>query len=310
MNNSLHQVFRRWLIGAFAALGVGALVSGCSTIAEVGATVGETAGVITPQQGDSIRKVGDAAEKTFADITPEQEYYIGRAVGATIVSKFKVYDDPKATEYINLVGQSLALEGSTRPETFGGWHFLILDSDEINAFAAPGGFIFVSRGMLRLCKNEDDLAAVLAHEIGHVELQHALRAIKGSRLTSALTILAVEGAKSFGGDALSSLTEAFEGSISDISGTLMNSGYARRQERQADEVAERILKSVGYNPYALPEVLDNMQKQLKPGGHDFAATHPPPQDRVKDLNALLKKTPRVSIPAVRVQRFQAAMAGV
>lgn len=308
--NLAHPYFRRWLTGLSAALGVGLLVSGCSTVANVGAVVGETAGVITPQQGDSLRKAGTAVDKTFADITPEQEYYIGRSVGATIVSKFKVYDNPRATEYINLVGQSLALGGSTRPETFGGWHFLILDSDEINAFAAPGGFIFVSRGMLRLCKNEDELAAVLAHEIGHVELQHALRAIKGSRLTSALTILAVEGAKSFGGDALSSLTEAFEGSISDISDTLMNSGYARRQEKQADEVAERILKSVGYNPYALPDVLDNMQKQLKPGGHDFAATHPPPQDRVKDLKSMLKNTSHVLVPVVRVQRFRDALAGI
>ncbi|MCZ7592691.1 MAG: M48 family metalloprotease [Kiritimatiellae bacterium] len=307
--NLSHAYFRRWLTGIVVTLGAGLLLSGCSTIANVGAVVGETAGVITPQQGDSIRKTGEAVEKTFADITPEQEYYIGRAVGATIVSKFKVYDNPQATEYINLLGQTLAL-ASARPETFGGWHFLILDSDEINAFAAPGGFIFVSRGMLRLCKSEDDLAAVLSHEIGHVELQHALRAIKGSRLTSALTILAVEGAKSFGGDALSSLTEAFEGSISDISNTMMNSGYARKQERQSDEVAVRIMKGIGYDAHALPNVLTRMESQLKPGGHDFAATHPPPKDRVKDLDSMLKKTPHVPVPAVRVQRFQEALAGI
>lgn len=295
--------------GAAVLFGVGALLSGCSTVANVGATLGETAGVITPQQGQSIRKVGEAAEKTFADITPEQEYYIGRAVGATIVSKFKVYDNDKATGYINELGQTLAM-ASERPETFGGWHFLILDSDEINAFAAPGGFIFVSRGMIRLCKNEDDLAAVLSHEVGHVELQHALRAIKGSRLTSALTTLAVEGAKSFAGDTLSQLTEAFEGSITDISGTMMNSGYARRQEKQADEVAIRIMKSVGYDPYSLPRVLTVMETKLKPGGHDFAATHPPPEDRVKDLTSVLKGSPAVSIPAVRIKRFQQALAGI
>lgn len=308
MNVFTSQIWNRLRLAA-ALVGVGGLMAGCATVANVGATIGETAGVITPQQGDSMRRVGDAAEKSFADITPEQEYYIGRAVGATIVNKFKVYDNEKATDYLNLLGQTLAL-ASERPETFGGWHFLILDSDEINAFAAPGGFIFVSRGMIRLCKNEDDLAAVLAHEVGHVELQHALRAIKGSRLTSALTILAVEGAKSFGGDVLSQLTEAFEGSISDISGTLMNSGYARRQERQADEVAIRILKSVGYDAYALPHVLENMQTQLKPDGHDFAATHPPPQDREKDLMALLKKQPQLAIPAIRVNRFNNAMAGI
>lgn len=293
-----------------ALLGVASVsLCGCATVANVGASIGETAGVLTPQQGQSIRKVGEAAEKTFADITPEQEYYIGRAVGATIVNKYKVYENERATQYINLLGQTLA-QASARPETFGGWHFLILDSDEINAFAAPGGFIFVSRGMLRLCKNEDDLAAVLAHEVAHVELQHALRAIKGSRLTSALTLLAVEGAKSFAGDTLASLTEAFEGSITDISSTLMNSGYARRQERQADEVAIRILRTIGYDPRALVRVLDEMGRRLAPGGHDFAATHPPPASRIKDLHDIIGQAPETTIPNSRTRRFQKALSGI
>lgn len=298
----------RWLMVAFVAT-LAVLHVGCASLAQVGATVGEAAGVITPQQGQSLIKVGQAADKTFADITPEQEYYIGRAVGATVVSTYKVYDEDRATAYINLLGQSLSL-ASTKPETFGGYHFLILDSDEINAFAAPGGFIFLSRGMLRLCKGEDDVAAVLAHEIGHVELQHALRAIKGSRLTGALTTLAVEGAKSFGGEQLAQLTTAFEGSIGDITGTMMNSGYARKQENQADESAVRILKATGYDPRALPRVLNEMQKQLKPERHDFAATHPPPQDRIKDLQKLIGSAPSVTIPAVRQQRFAKALAGI
>lgn len=292
-----------------AAVGLVVLQAGCASLAQMGATVGEAAGVITPQQGQSLIKVGQVADKTFADITPEQEYYIGRAVGATIVSKYQVYDQDRAVEYVNLLGQSLAL-ASTKPETFGGYHFLILDSDEINAFAAPGGFIFLSRGMLRLCRSEDDLAAVLAHEIGHIELQHALRAIKGSRLTSALTTLAVEGAKSFGGEQLAQLTAAFEGSITDITGTLMNSGYARKQETQADASAIRILKAMGYDPHALVRVLDEMQKQLKPGGHDFAATHPPPEDRVADIRKLIGDQAPATVPAARQQRFIRAMAGI
>ena len=298
----------KWLMVAFVAALV-AMQVGCASIAQVGAAVGEAAGVITPQQGQSMIKVGQSLDKTFADITPEQEYYIGRAVGATVVSQYKVYDQDRATEYINQIGQSLALV-SLKPETFGGYHFLILESDEINAFAAPGGFIFLSRGMLRLCRSEDDVAAVLAHEIGHVELQHALRAIKGSRLTGALTTLAVEGAKSFGGEQLAQLTEAFEGSIGDITGTLMNSGYARKQEYQADESAIRILKAMGYDPRALPRVLNEMQKQLKPERHDFAATHPPPQDRVKDLEKMIGNAPEKQIPAARQKRFAKALGGI
>jgi predicted Zn-dependent protease len=306
MKCDMKQFNRAWMVAALALL---VLQAGCASIAQVGATVGEAAGVITPQQGQSLIKVGQAADKTFADITPEQEYYIGRAVGATIVSKFKVYDNDRAVDYVNLVGQSLAL-ASTKPETYRGYHFLILDSDEINAFAAPGGFIFLSRGMLRLCKSEDDLAAVLAHEIGHIELQHALRAIKGSRLTGALTTLAVEGAKSFGGEQLAQLTAAFEGSITDITGTLMNSGYARKQESQADASAIRITKAMGYDPHALVRVLEEMEKQLKPDGHDFAATHPPPEARLADIKKLIGATGPATIPAVRQQRFSKALGGI
>ncbi len=76
-----------------------------------------------------------------------------------------------------MLGQSLVIF-SDRPETFGGYHFLLLDSNEINAFAAPGGLILVTRGMLQCCANEDELAAVLAHEIAHVEKKHGLTAIK------------------------------------------------------------------------------------------------------------------------------------
>lgn len=298
----------RWvLLGFVAAFAV--LQAGCASLATVGAAVGEAAGVITPEQGKSMIRVGEAADKTFADITPEQEYYIGRAVGATVVSQYKVFDQNRANEYLNLLGQSLSL-ASTKPETFGGYHFLILETEDINAFAAPGGLIFVSRGMLRLCKSEDEVAAVLAHEIGHVELQHALRAIKGSRITSALTIIAMESAKNFGGEQLAQLTTAFEGSITDITGTLMNSGYARKQERQADQSALRILQSVGYDPRALSRVLDEMQKQLKPGGHDFAATHPPPADRIKDIQELLAGVPVASVPDIRIKRFNKALGGI
>ncbi len=122
------------------------------------------------------------AEKTlsvtnsFKDITPEQEYYIGRTVGAMILQKYAPYNNTTANQYINVMGPMLA-QASDRPETYGGYHFLIQDSDEVNALAAPGGFIFLTRGMLRCCPQEDAVAAVLAHEIGHVQSKHGLRAI-------------------------------------------------------------------------------------------------------------------------------------
>ncbi len=288
------------------AFGVSLLgLVGCSTVAQVGVA----AGVITPQQGESIVRTGEAFGKALEQITPEQEYYVGRAVGATVASAYKIYDDEKITHYVNVVGQTLAL-ASDKPETFGGYHFLVLDTDEINAFAAPGGLIFVSRGMLRLCKTEDQLAGVLAHEVAHVNLGHAISAISNSRWTSAFTILGTEGAKSFGGEALSQLTTAFEGSINDITKTMMTSGYARKQERQADALAIQIMQRVGYNPSALVQVLANMESQLKPGGHDFAATHPPPEARIADLKNAIGSVTAKPAPPARQARFNQAMAGV
>ena len=284
-------------------------LTGCATVAQVGAGIGQATGAITPEQAQSIVKTGEAFGKALEQITPEQEYYVGRAVGATVVSTYKVYNNDKSTTYVNLLGQTLAM-ASDKPETFGGYHFLILDSDDINAFAAPGGFIFVSRGMLRLCRNEDDLAAVLAHEVAHVQLGHALSAISNSRWTAAFTILGTETAKGLGGQQLADLTKAFEGSINDITKTMMNSGYARKQEKQADDVAVVILKRVGYDPNALARVLKSMESKLKPDGHDFAATHPPPEVRIKDVTAAAAGATPKPAPPARAKRFQAAMSGV
>lgn len=120
-----------------------------------------------------VQRVAGAAQRATAEITPRQEYYIGRAVAATILKQYRPWNHPAANAYVNKVGQSLALV-SDAPQTFGGYHFLVLDSPEINAFAAPGGLILVSRGLLACCGSEDELAAVLAHEISHVQLKHGL----------------------------------------------------------------------------------------------------------------------------------------
>ena len=199
---------------------------------------------------------------------------------------------------------------SDRPETFGGYHFLLLDSDEINAFAAPGGLILVTRGLVRCCESEDELAAVLAHEIGHVQSKHGLRAIKKSRLTSALTILAVEAARNLGGEDLKQLTEDFEGSIMDVTETLVNSGYARELEKEADEAAVAILDRVGYDPRALVAMLEKMGERVKPGGPGFGKTHPSPSDRIEALDPSLANKPVMADPAARRARFTRAVGDV
>jgi len=301
--NRTHRKFTALLVGGLAVL----VVAGCASVAKFATENLTEQGVIDEEQAASINRTAEALEKTFTDITPEQEYFIGRAVAATILKTYPPADDPEANEYLNLLGQTLA-KVSDRPDTFGGYHFLLLDTDEINAFAAPGGLVLVSRGLVACCQTEDALAAVLAHEIGHVVLKHGLRAIKSSRLTSALTILSVEAAKNLGSEELAKLTEEFEGSIMDVTSTLVSSGYSRGLELEADQAAVTVLERIGYNPRALLEMLRQMKQRIEPGGLGFAKTHPDPQDRVNEVSGTIEQDhPPIVSPIVRQQRFTHAM---
>ena len=130
-------------------------VAGCKTletVSKVGASVGVAAGVISPDQAQSVSRTAAAAGQAFESITPEQEYYIGRAVCASILSQYAPYDNAEANRYVNVLGQALAM-ASDKPETFGGYHFLIMDTPEVNAFAAPGGLILVHDFILRDTKD-------------------------------------------------------------------------------------------------------------------------------------------------------------
>jgi len=293
--------------GQCAVLGLGVapalntLLSGC-------ATVGSSIGVLSEIQSkaQSAYLVGKSVARSFKDISPEQEYYIGRTVAAMILGKYKAYHNKRANHYINVIGQVLA-RASDLPETFSGYHFLIQDAAEINALAAPSGFIFVTRGILRCCQHEDAVAAVLAHEIGHVQHRHGLQSIKKSRITSAVTTLAMEGAKQYGSGMLSSLTQTFEDSITDITATMINNGYSRAFEHEADTAAVTILKRVGYDPNGLVAMLKTMETQLKPGAEDFSKTHPSPQSRIDDVQELIGEFGKPATPKARQARFKRAL---
>jgi beta-barrel assembly-enhancing protease len=299
-----------------AALGAGsflpALFTGCKALEEVtrvGAEIGTATGMITKDSADSMVKSTKAISKSFEDITPQQEYYIGRSIGAVILEKYPADPDAAANHYLNQVGQTLS-RASDMPETFGGYHFLCMNSQEINALSAPGGLIFVTRGILDCCQNETAVAAVLAHEIGHVQAKHGLRAIKNSRITNTLVTIGVEGAKTFGNQELADLTKDFEGSINDISQTLINSGYSREYEFEADRVAIKIMRRVGYNPVGLVDMLQVMRQKLVPGKEDFASTHPSPESRILEIKAAIGLVAPVKEVKERQVRFESALKNI
>lgn len=305
----LRQACKWGFLGFGVAPALSAFMAGCKTMDSLSKSVPSI------QIGDiniDTKAVADHTKRvahSFEDITPEQEYYIGRTVGAVILRKYQPYTDTKANRYINVMGQMLS-QVSDRPETFGGYHFLILNSEEINAYAAPGGFIFLTRGILRCCPNEDSVASVLAHEIGHVQNRDGLRAIKQSRLTTALTTLAVTGAKTYGGEDLSELTDIFEGSISDITKTLIVTGYSRSLEYKADQAALTVLERAGYNPQGMVIMLDQMNTRLKPDRQDFAKTHPSPVNRLAEIKKQTAKYSDVKPPQVRQTRFNDALKSI
>ncbi len=305
---------RGFFPSVFLILGAAAIiVGGCESlgsIAEVGTGVAVATGRMTEQQAESVTRTADAVSRSFEDITPEQEYYIGRAVGATILDQYEPFDEQAVTEYLNLVGQGLAM-ASDRPELFGGYRFMALDSDEINAFATPSGLVFISRGLLRLTRSEDDVAAILAHEIGHIRHRHGLQAIRTSRITTALTSAAITGAQFATSEEVAELTEAFEGSISDITSTLVNSGYSRGAEREADEAAVEIMKRVGYDPNGLIRVLERMNESWVADGPGFMRTHPSPTARIDVVrNAIGTYRHDGTGSAERQRRYERALGSI
>ena len=117
--------------------------------------------LVGDEKAESIMKVAEAARKGFEDLTPQEEYYIGRAVAANILQKYTVYENTALTQYVNKVGLTVAW-ASDMPETYGGYHFLVLDTADPLAYSAPGGFIFISTGLMNMMEDEEELAGVLA----------------------------------------------------------------------------------------------------------------------------------------------------
>jgi predicted Zn-dependent protease len=220
-------------------------------------------------------------------ITDSEEYYVGRAVAARILTKYPLYQNAKVTEYVNEVGQTVARK-STRPKTFRGYHFAVLDTKELNAFACPGGTIFITRGLLVTCASEDELAAVLAHEVSHVAHKDGINSISKARWTEVWTAMGKEAVTMYGGSVAAGLVSLFEGSIDDVFKTIVVNGYSRSAEEAADAGAVVTLTKAGYDPGALAAMLEKMlAKEAKTKGSHTGIykTHPPTSERLAKVKA-------------------------
>jgi predicted Zn-dependent protease len=253
-----------------------------------------------------VGRTVDSVNQANKELTPMQQYYLGRAFGATILESRKPLDNPTVNQYVNYVGQSLVL-AADQPATYDGYRFLVVDTPEANAFSGPGGYIFVTKGLIKLTSNEAELAAVLAHEISHVALQHGVKAIQKNRLTGAWVGAGADAAKTFGPSEVKDMTAAFEGSITDLTQAVVNKGYSRDTEFEADAHAVEVLRKSGYSPLALLSMLEDLKKIPQGSGSSLSKTHPAPADRIAKVKPLVQKDSPVTLTDVQKQRYQAAL---
>ena len=209
----------------------------------------------------------------FGKDSPEEETRIGKQIAGNLLGAVPLVRDDKLQRYVNLVGNWVALQSGRKDI---GWHFGVLDTEDINAFAAPGGYVFLTKGLYRRLDNEAELAGVLAHEIAHVARKHHLKVLKQSSLIGAL------------GQAASKKAKDSDQVVQNLIGNgaeIMARGLDKSAEFEADRVGIVFAARAGYDPWGLPDVLQDLAglpaKDNRTGL--FYKTHPQPADRLAAL---------------------------
>ena len=229
-----------------------------------------------------------SGQSDFVLMTESQEISAGRKYHKEILKQYRVYDDPELQAYVNGIGQELAKKSHRNNLEF---RFTVLDSPEVNAFALPGGYVYVTRGILPYLNSEAELAGVIGHEIGHVTARHSVRQQSASQVTGLLGgILNV----AIGQD-------ANRGLFSQL-GFAISQGYGREHELEADRLGAQYLAGIGYAPENMIEVVSVLKNQelfekdrAKREGreaqtyHGLFASHPENDQRLREVVEAAKK---------------------
>jgi predicted Zn-dependent protease len=253
---------------------------------------------------DKVAKVAETGKKLNVKIDEKQERSLGRGVAANLIARFGLVEDKKLTDYVATLGNYVA-SLSDRPEL--PFRFAILDADEVNAFACPGGYIFVTRGALAAAQDESELAAILAHEVIHVTERHGVKSIEDSyRKKVAMQEGMKVGASAAGVNP--KLVAAFGELTDEITENLLTKGYSKKLEYESDKLAIGLLVATGYDPQALERFLSRLAEPEKKGAlKTLKATHPKPSDRAKKANKAMKKLGAQPNPEARFEEQYAKM---
>ncbi len=233
----------------------------------------------------------------FNILSTEQEVEIGREAAREIERELKLYNDPVVTAYINSLGQKLARYSRRSGLTY---YFKVVDTDEVNAFALPGGWLYVNRGLITTAENESELAGVIGHEIGHVDRKHGARAI--SRQLGAAMFLDV----TLGGADASAKRRAGRQVAAFFIGVKQLS-YGRDAERESDRFAVESTYAAGIDPEGTAtffEKLVAMQKKEPGQLAKMFSTHPPSRERVENVRAQIGGLPPRAGLTADSRRFQ------
>ena len=229
--------------------------------------------------GDVVN-VAQAVTGTQPDLPEPQEIELGRQWAATLTGASPLVQDVAVQRYVNRVGMWIAQQ-SERPNL--PWHFGVLADDDINGFATPGGYVFVTRGLLMHLNNESELAGVLGHEIAHVVCKHQLHAIQHAQGMSSLSNIVqsqVPGANS------NPLPSVVSDRVLAAFKEVISTGLDRGDELQADRMGVVLAARAGYDPFGLPSVLQMLQG-VNAQDSSMAlllATHPAPTVRLDALD--------------------------
>jgi beta-barrel assembly-enhancing protease len=244
---------------------------------------------------DRLRRGAEQAKKVAdINISESDERKIGEAVSAKLIDAFGIYQDPAVARYVSLVGRVVA-EGSSRPGL--DWKFIVLDSEGVNAYAAPGGIVHITKGALGLIKSEAELAGVLAHEIGHIGARHTIRAIQKAKLVDAGTDVA--------GSSQGGLAGAVVNRLADVGyDILFENKFDRDDENEADETGVALANKAGYSPAGLNEFLAHLtaRNQGVEARNGLFASHPETKDRL-ERNRRTIKTGKLTASATVQPRY-------
>jgi predicted Zn-dependent protease len=237
-----------------------------------------------------LGKAGELASKASElNITESEEIELGRQISEKIRQRYGVVQSPEVHKYVTLVGAVLATS-STRPNL--PWTFIVLDTDAVNAFAAPGGYVHITKGALAQIKNEAELAGVLGHELTHVTEKHTIAAIKKGKAAD----LAVSATGKGGG-----FTQEFIDKAKDA----ILQGFGQKEELEADAKGITLASKVGYSPTGLPEFLQALSDRNKNSTErkGLFASHPEMDERMKKLQDTITKN-KLASTAVLEARYK------